>query len=331
MFRHISVAVALSTAVWAGGFLTPGATSVNELDRAFTQGKHGGDLAALGQFSSEDDSFIYGYANLYFTTANYLGFRGDVGFSGVGVWWKDDDAYFTKDTSSMHTANLGFFSNQFSVAAGRGGLDLVLASLFYQGAIAEFKPSNKLSLQAAYITSMAGTNYGMWERFFDYQKINDDGALVLNVSFKDDSLNVNPYLFFIPDIGTWLGGKITIDQLKRDGGFTVTAQGFLTFEDDDTNEDDGLFIELQGDFNIQPEIGIFGGFAFAGSDGTGSAGKLGKEWHKTGAQNAANKINPFWDGGCQIFLPEALTFYGGAEFARDKLWAGAMLGITTGG
>ncbi|MDR2033958.1 MAG: Opr family porin [Helicobacteraceae bacterium] len=331
MLRHIGVAFALAAYAFAasGGFLAPAPVKTNGIDGAFINGKHGGALSALGQISAEDDSFLYGYADLFFTTASYLGFRGDIGLSGVGLWWKDDDAFFSKDNAAMHTANLGFFADQFSVAFGRGKLDLVLARNYYQGAVAELRPNDQISVRGAYLRSKALTDYDAGAIFSDFKKFNDDGAIAIDVGFKAGDLYANPYFYHAFDIATWFGGKVVFDRLKNDSGFALTGHLAASAEDDESNAEDGFFLELQGDFKLNSNLGFFGGFALAGLDGLGSIRALGESYHATGAKGVANTINPFWDAGCQMFALEAKTLYAGVEFAQDRLWAGAMLGITS--
>ncbi|MDR2638243.1 MAG: hypothetical protein LBC09_00215, partial [Helicobacteraceae bacterium] len=298
------------------------------IDEAFTKGKNGGALSAMAQFSSEDDSFLYGHADLYFTTASLSNIRGDIGLSGIGVWWKDDEVTFSGDKSVLHTANIGYFTDKFSIAAGRQEFDLVLAPHYYQAAYGELKISPDIRILGAYIKSMALPDYDAGVVYRDYREVSDDGAFALDANIKSGDIGVNPYFYFIPDVAMWFGGKFEFDKLKKDSGFAVTGQLALSAEDDDGAEDDGFFVELQGDVRLNSNLNFFGGFALAGSDGLGSIGTTGKQWHKTGAGGRANTMNPFWDGGCQIFVAEAMTLYAGAEFAVDKLWAGAMLGVT---
>ncbi|MDR1451648.1 MAG: Opr family porin [Helicobacteraceae bacterium] len=316
-------------AVAAVGSVSLFAATASSVDEAFIKGKRGGELSAMGQYSSEDVSFLYGHANLYFTTASFYNIRADVGLSGVGVWWKDDSLAPLDDKSSMHTANIGYFSDQFSIAAGRQKFDLVLAPYHYQAAYGELKITPQAKILLAYIKSMALPEYDAGGQYRDYAEVNDDdGAYMLDASLKAGDIVVNPYILFAPDAAWWFGGKFELNQLRSNSGFGLTGQLAFSVEDDDTGVDDGLFVELQADLQFNSDLGAFAGFALTGSDGMGSIGRMGKQTHKQGANQRANMMNPFWDGGCQLFLEEAKTLYAGAEFTRDKLWAGAMLGVT---
>jgi hypothetical protein len=325
---NAKVIVAALTAVCAPLMAADGVASASTLDEAFLKGKHGGALSAIATFGSEDDSYIYGHADLYFNTASFRNIRANIGLSGIGIWWKDDAVGDIKDKSSLHTANIGYFADQFTIAAGRQEFDLVLAPHHYQAAYGELKISPQAKILAAYIKSIALPKYDAGRFFSDYAELNEDGVFALDAVLKAGDISVNPYVYFLPDVAFWAGGKFEFNQLKTASGFALTGHLALSSEDSDSAEKDGFFLELQGDVKLNADLGFFGGFALAGSDGLGSIGASGKEWHRTGANERANRINPFWDGGCQIFSQEALTLYAGAEFERDRLWAGAMLGVT---
>ncbi|MDR2153207.1 MAG: Opr family porin [Helicobacteraceae bacterium] len=304
------------------------AATASSIDEAFTKGARGGALSAMGVFGSEDDSVLYGHADLYFKTASFQNIRANIGLSGIGIWWKDDAIPPAKDKSSLHTANIGYFTDRFTIAAGRQEFDLVLAPHHYQAAYGELKVSSQAKILAAYIKSAALPRYDVGPFFSDYEELNEDGVFALDVKFQSGDIKLNPYYYFLPDVAMWLGGKFEFSQFKSDSGFGLTGHLALSSEDDDSGAEDGFFAELQGDLKLNSNIGFFGGFALTGSDGIGTIGGAGKEWHKRGANQRANMMNPFWDGGAQIFLAEALTLYAGAEFERDRLWAGAMIGVT---
>ena len=306
----ISLAAA---AILTGTALFADSTSLAD---ALKNGAFQGDLGLYTEYSNVKDADNLGFSsasfNMLFSTDRFYGFQANVGSRANHAFHEvDGNEYFQEDKAVLHTANIGYSNDYIDVVLGRQEINLNWVSDFHEALVGVFKGVPDTTIIAAYTQRMAVANYD--EPLSRFERLGDDGAYVVDAQWNGvDGLNVNPFVYHVPDIATWFGAKVDYDKEFENFAFGGTLQ--YTQSDEDVGED-GSFLQVEARGSIDSLNAKVGYFKTDKDAGAGSIGAAGEN------------VNPFEDGD-QIFLSDAKTFYAGADYEIGNLSLIALYGYT---
>lgn len=302
--------------VVASLLITSNLVASESFDSAIKSGSVSGDVVLYGESQSNsgtnnDAGFTNGSIGLNYETGSFNDFKGSVGFRANHDFSEVEDGDFGQNTEAiMHTANVSYSSNLFSLTVGRQEIDLEWMGDFHEAVVAGISaiPDTTIVVGYSQRKATADADAGLE----DFAKFNGNkGAYVLDAKYEGISgLVLNPYFYSVPDLANWYGIKADYDT----DAFGVTGHIAATNEDVSTTND-GQIIHLEARTNLSG-FGINAGYITTDEDGAiGSMEAVG------------DNINPLEDGN-QVYAADADTGYIGVSYDLSGFELGAMYGET---
>lgn len=291
------------------------ADSTNLAD-ALKNGTFQGDIGLYTEYANIKDASNKGFSsasfNMQFSTDYYYGFQLSAGSRANHAFHEvDGNEYFQEDKAILHTANIVYSNDYIYTVLGRQEINLNWMSDFHEALVGVFKSVPNTIITAGYTQRMAVAKYD--EPLVGFKKLGEDGAYVADLQWKGvKGLNINPFVYHVPDIATWVGTKVDFD--KRFDSFALGIMAQYTQSDENIGED-GSFLQAEARGSVGELSAKFGYFQADENVGAGSMTVAGEN------------VNPFIDGE-QIFINNAKTFYAGADFVAGDFSFRALYGYT---
>ncbi|MBE0495835.1 MAG: Opr family porin [Campylobacterales bacterium] len=284
-----------------------------DIEDALKSGSFGGDFTLYGESidAKPDSGFSMGSLGLHYESARYRGFGFAAGFrANNDLSEKENGDYSDGDEPKalLHTANISYTNEAFTVIGGRQELDLEWAGDYHEALVGVFTglPNTTITLAHTIRLAVADTDAPL-EKF---EKFNgSDGAQVLDVAYEGvENTMLNAYYYNANDLASWYGAKAAWDTET----FGLTAHG--AFSNEDTQKDGSiLHAEVRGTFI---NLGLSAGYITTDKDvGAGTMSALG------------DNINPLEEGD-KVYGADAKTTYVGVTYEIGALSLGALYGHT---
>ncbi len=268
--------------------------------------------------SNKDAGFTMSSIGLEFKTTDFYDFKGTLGLRANSKFNEKEDSDYDGGDSDyprylLHTANISYTNDNFSLVVGRQEIDLEWISDFHEAYIATLMTIPDTTIVALHSDKIAVADEdAVLESFKDIEKY---GVNVLNVRYDGvEGLRLNAYYYNIKDVSDYYGAKI--DYNTNIFGFTnrfgFTTQYALS-DEDIAGEKDGSIanVEIRGSFS---DISLSVGYITTDKDaGIGSMDKIG------------DNINPLEDGN-QVYAINSDTVYIGASYKIFKINIDAIYG-----
>ncbi|GHS88948.1 hypothetical protein FACS189487_08240 [Campylobacterota bacterium] len=224
------------------------------------------------------------------------------------------------DDTIFHTANIAWSNNLATVIAGRQEIELEWLSDYHEAVVGVLKPTKEFTITAGWTRAFTSADYdGYNDGFSEIKDLtdNDSGAFVVDAAIELGSgLTIEPWIYLVPDLTNFFGGKVAIEQ----DAFNASLAYTIATDESDGDADDDSFLHFTIGADVSDSLKVLAGAGLSGSK-ENAAGLLGQ---------LGDNVNPFEDGN--YFLEnDTLTIYGGVEYASGKLTLGALGGISNTG
>ncbi|GHV07887.1 hypothetical protein AGMMS50229_15410 [Campylobacterota bacterium] len=211
------------------------------------------------------------------------------------------------DSAVFHTANLTYSDDVITAVAGRQEINLEWMSDYHEAAVGILSVSDAIKVIVGYTWKYAESDYDGDAGFADVNK----GAGVVDVPITFGEVTIEPWLYYIPDISNWLGGKIGF----ANDSFGISAAYTISQNDSDFSNEDGTVLHINANASFEGGFSVQAGYAQIDKDG--GAGSLGA---------VGDNVNPFEDGN--YFLEQdTSTIYIGVGYEQDAFSISALYGI----
>ncbi len=288
-----------------------------DIKNTFAEGSVSGDIVLYGEQqnnsgANKNAGFTMGSVGLGYQTGDFHGFKAAAGFRANHDFTEVEDGdYGTGNypTALMHTANISYANDYFSLTLGRQEVDLEWMGDFHEALVGVITSIPDTTIVLGHSQRKATADFdAVLESFED---LGEHGANVLDVKYEGvKGLVLNGYYYNVKDIADFYGAKVDYDTDM----FGVTAH-YANSSEKVTGTDDGSIIhtELRGNFS-----GVGLNLGYITTDKDGAIGSM---------ETAGDNINPLEDGN-QVYATDADTIYLGVGYELDKLALNAMYGRT---
>ncbi len=308
-----------------GGALSLCAGDNTTLQNAFKNGDVSGALNVymerynMSNSSQKNHGFTLGSVDLNYETGSFKGFKASLGFRGnhnINQVKNGDYGNGSEPSAVLHTANLSYTNDYFSIILGRQEVDLEWMGDFheaYTGIINAIPDTTITYIHSVSYDASASKNDAALGKFdktngsngIDVIDIKYDGLLV--------GMQLNGYYYYGQGLASWYGGKITFDN----DIFGFTTQYAKSHEKVSATPD-GSILALEVRANIK-KTGLSAGYI-----STDKQGGVGSMTH------AGDNINPLEDGN-HVYDTNANTVYGSISYEIYNIDLSAMYGSTNYG
>ena len=288
-----------------------------DIKSTFTKGTINGDIVLYSEQQhnsglNKDAGFTMGSIGLGYETVDFHGFKGTLGFRTNSKFNEKENSDYDGGNSDypkslLHTANVSYVNDDFSLALGRQEIDLEWISDFHEAYVGTLTTIPDTTIVALHSDKIAVADCdAVLESFKDIEK---HGVNVLDVKYEGiGGLVLNAYYYNIKDVADYYGAKIDYDM----GAFGITTQYALSDEDVVGQKDGSIAnIEIRGGFS---DISLSIGYITTDKKaGVGSMEKVGEN------------INPLEDGN-QAYVVNSDTVYISASYEISKISIDAIYG-----
>ena len=271
-----------------------------------------GEVSAYTTSSSEmETGYTMGSVSVNFDTKDMNGFKASLGVMANGKLAEENDGDYDGGESEdavLNVANVSYANEAFTLIAGRQAIDLEWISDYHEAVVGVVTAVPNLTLIAGYTQAFnANAND---EALADFVDIGEDGAMVVDASYKAGDVTVGAYYMDAKDIFSAYGAKV--EASVADLGITAKYAATSEYV---TGTDDGNIMSLDLSYSMEPMT--FGsGYIQTDKDGwTGSITSIGEN------------INPL-DSGNQVYGTDATTLYASVGASVSGFDLGALYGTT---
>jgi len=301
------------------GCLFASTLSASDIKSVFSDGVVSGDVTLYGEQqnnsgANKDAGFSMGSVGLGYETTDFHGFKAAVGFRANHKFTEVEDGDYEDGnpnypTALMHTANISYANDYFSLTLGRQEIDLEWMSDFHEAYVGVITALPDTTIVVGHSDRVATADFdAVLEPFAD---LGEHGVNVVDVKYEGiKGLALNGYFYNIKDIADFYGAKVDFDTEM----FGVTAH-YASSNEKAVGTDDGAIAHAE----VRGNFGGFGlNLGYISTDKDGAIGSM---------ETAGENINPLEDGN-QVYEADADTVYLGVGYELDKLALNAMYGRT---
>ncbi len=300
-----------------GCFFAPtlSADSVRDIKHAFSEGLVEGDVVLYGEKQNNSGAnrnagFAMGSVGLGYETAAFHGIKAALGFRGnhdISEVESGDYADDGQPSALLHTANISYTNEYYSLTLGRQEIDLEWMGDFHEAYVAAITAIPDATIVIGHTDRKAAADADApLEKF---AKVNaGKGANVFDIKYEGiEGLALNGYYYNAKDLADWFGAKVDYDADM----FGTTLHYANSNEKVAADDGSVLAAELRGTFE-----GFALNLGYIKTDKDGAIGSM---------DAIGDNINPLEDGN-RVYATDAKTIYLGVSYEIANVALTAMYG-----